>query len=86
LAKYSRQGVQTNLNLSEVSNLQIPVLDLEIQNKVSKKVQESCDLKEKSKRLLEIAKTIVEMAIETDEEKAINWSELELQKLNICIN
>jgi type I restriction enzyme M protein len=35
---------------------------------------------------LEIAKTIVEMAIETDEEIAINWGELELQKLDICIN
>jgi len=35
---------------------------------------------------LEIAKAIVEKAIEIDEETAINWGELELQKLDICIN
>jgi len=39
-----------------------------------------------SQSYLKIAKTIVEKAIETDEETAINWGELELQKLDICIN
>ena len=41
------------------------------------------ELRDKSKQLLEIAKTIVEKEIETDEETAINWGDEQLKTLNI---
>jgi type I restriction enzyme M protein len=83
VAKYARQGLQTNLNLNEVSNLEIPVLGWNSQEKISRKVQESVDIKRKSKQLLEIAKTGVERAIETDEATAIAWINEQLEALNI---
>ena len=83
VSKYSRQGVQTNLNLNEVSNLEIPILDWNIQEQISKKVQESFDLKLKYKQLLEIAKIGVEKAIETDEATATNWINQQLENLGI---
>ena len=47
---------------------------------------ESLDLKLKSKQLLEIAKTGVEKAIETDEATATNWINQQLAILGIDIN
>lgn len=38
ISKYARPGLQTNLNLNEVSNLKIPILDWHIQEQVSRKV------------------------------------------------
>ncbi len=64
IEKYSRQGVQTNLNLEEVSNLSIPILPMSIQDEISTKVKKSFALKAESKRLLEEAKLMVEQEIE----------------------
>ncbi len=75
ITKYSRQGLQTNLNLDEVGNLSIPILDYTIQTQIEEKVKESFKLKEESKELLELAKKAVEVAIEEGEEVAINLIE-----------
>ena len=64
IEKYSRQGLQTNLNLEEVSNLSIPILPMSIQEEISLKIQKSFVLKAESKRLLEQAKLMVEQEIE----------------------
>lgn len=69
--KYARQGLQTNLNLQEVSQLKIPVLSMDKQNEIADKIQESFALRKKSAELLELAKTAVEVAIEQGEEKAM---------------
>lgn len=73
VSKYSRQGVQTNLNLSEVSNLRIPIIDYSIQEKIASLVSESFTLKKQSEQLLEIAKRAVEIAIEENEEAAMHY-------------
>ena len=86
VSKYARQGLQTNLNLNEVSSLRIPVLDWRIQEEISQKTQESFDMKDKSKQLLEIAKTGVERAIEADEATAIAWINQQLEALKINLN
>jgi type I restriction enzyme M protein len=83
VSKYARQGLQTNLNLNEVSDLKIPILDYNLQEEISKKVQDSFDIKEKSKQLLEIAKIGVEKAIETDEETATAWINQQLESLGV---
>ena len=71
--KYSRQGVQTNLNLSEVGDLSIPIIDLATQTNISQLVQQSFSLKAQSEHLLNVAKRAVEMAIEQDEATAMQF-------------
>jgi restriction endonuclease S subunit len=75
--KYARQGLQTNLNLQEVSTLEIPILPTKTQSAISSKVQESFRLKKESERLLELAKRAVEVAIEKGEKKAFAFLERE---------
>lgn len=56
---------------SEIENVVIPILDKEVQIQITEKVQESFALRKESKRLLELAKTAVEVAIEQGEDKAM---------------
>lgn len=60
---------------SEISNVVIPVLPMEKQQEISQKVQESFRLRNESKRLLNVAKTAVEIAIAESEEEAIHYIE-----------
>lgn len=48
---------------------------MEKQQKISQKVQESFRLRNESKRLLNVAKTAVEIAITESEEEAIHYIE-----------
>jgi len=54
-----------------------------IQQKIRSKVEDSHQKREQSKQLLEIAKTGVERAIETDEEGAISWMNQQLEALGV---
>jgi restriction endonuclease S subunit len=67
VSKYARQGLQTNLNLTEVGELSIPVIDMSIQQKIAALIQNSFALKSQSEHLLAVAKRAVEIAIEQDE-------------------
>ena len=58
---------------SEISNVVIPILPMEKQQKISQKVQESFRLRNESKRLLNVAKTAVEIAIGESEEAALEY-------------
>ncbi len=58
---------------SEISNVVIPILPLEKQQEISQLVQESFKLRNESKRLLNIAKTAVEIAISESEETALKF-------------
>lgn len=58
---------------SEIENVIIPVLDMDIQKEIATKVQESFALRKQSKQLLEYAKQAVEMAIEQSEDMALKW-------------
>ncbi len=59
--------------LTEIEQVQIPILDIEIQKEISEKVQESFALRRQSEQLLENVKRAIEMAIEDGEEKALAW-------------
>ncbi|MBU2544952.1 restriction endonuclease subunit S [Patescibacteria group bacterium] len=63
-------GLQTNLSTKDILNLQIPILDQKIQEKIAKKIKDSHLAREKSKELLEKAKKAVEIYIEEDEKEA----------------
>lgn len=58
---------------SEISNVIIPILPMERQREISQKVQESFRLRNESKRLLNVAKTAVEIAISEGEETALKF-------------
>lgn len=63
---------------SDIEKVVIPVLDMDVQKEISEKVQESFKLRKESKRMLECAVKAVEMAIESDENTAIRWLEMQL--------
>ena len=56
---------------SGIENVSIPILPMSSQQKIAAKVRESFALRAESKRLLDLAKHAVEVAIEQGEEKAI---------------
>ena len=60
---------------SDIEKVLIPILDMSVQQEIASKVQESFRLRAKSKLLLDLAVQTVEMAIETNEEKALLWLE-----------
>ncbi len=57
----------------DILNLPIPLIDDETQTKISALVKESFSLKTESERLLDVAKRAVEIAIEQDENAALDW-------------
>lgn len=56
---------------SEIENVSIPILPMSSQQKISAKVRESFALRAESKRLLDLAKHAVEVAIERGEDSAM---------------
>lgn len=69
--------ILTAMNKDEFVNIPIPIVAENIQQQITDKVQKSFELRAESKRLLDLAKTAVEMAIEQGEQNA-----LELLKQN----
>ena len=59
--------------VSEIENVVVPVIDFDKQREIADLVEESFKLKKQSEHLLEVAKTAVEMAIETDEKTAMKF-------------
>jgi len=57
----------------QIKKLKIPILPLSTQQKIASLVQKSYEARKKAKELLEIAKRAVEIAIEEDEEKALDY-------------
>ncbi len=63
--------ILTAINKDEFSNIVIPIIDTSIQNQIEEKIKKSFELKEQSKKLLDLAKRSVEVAIEKNEDEAI---------------
>lgn len=57
---------------SEIQEVLIPILDINVQEQIEAKIKQSFILKEQSKQLLELAKRAVEVAIEESEQSAIS--------------
>mgnify|MGYP001134071068 CR=1 FL=1 len=67
----------------QVKRTAIPILPEEKQTQIQQKVTESFNLRKQSKHLLEYAKRAVEMAIEQDEETAMQWMKKETKEMQI---
>lgn len=73
LSRIGTGGVQTNISSNDIRKILIPKLCEDIQEKISNKIQESFKLKQESEHLLEVAKRAVEIAIEQNEDAAIEY-------------
>jgi type I restriction enzyme, S subunit len=58
---------------SEIEQVEIPIIDIQIQEKIASLVSESFTLKKQSEQLLETAKRAVEIAIEENEGVAMQF-------------
>ena len=74
--------ILTAINKGELKRLILPVIPLDIQAQIKQNIIDSYNLRKQSKHLLECAKRTVEIAIEQDEQVAIEWltSETQLQE------
>ena len=59
--------------VSEIENVVVPIIDYTKQKKIAELIEESFLLKKQSEHLLEVAKKAVEIAIEQNEETAMNY-------------
>ncbi|MBE9106560.1 restriction endonuclease subunit S, partial [Nostoc cf. edaphicum LEGE 07299] len=75
-----------SISQPDLANLLIPILPKPQQQNIVEKINSSFSLKLKSKQLLEIAKTGVERAIETDEATARAWINQQLEALGINLS
>ena len=67
--------ILTAINKAEFSEIVVPKIKAEKQVEIEQKVLESFNLRTRAKDLLEHAKRAVEIAIEQDEQAAIDWLE-----------
>ena len=67
--------ILTAINKKEFSKIAVPKIKEKKQTEIEQKVNESFNLHKRAKDLLEYAKRAVEIAIEQDEQAAINWLE-----------
>lgn len=73
--RMSRGSVQQRLNQETLRDLIVPYISEETQKEIDKKVVASFEQKEKSEKLMNDAKSAVEIAIEKNEADAIKWLE-----------
>ena len=59
----------------DILNFHVPLLEINIQNKIADLIQQSFTLRKESYELLDLAKKAVEIAIEQDEEEALKLIE-----------
>jgi len=81
LLKYNVGTQYPVIKDEDVLNLIIPIIDNKIQTQIEQKIKESFKLKEESKQLLEVAKRAVEIAIEQDEDTAMEY--IQINTINI---
>ena len=81
MLRNGRGSVQQRLNQETLKEIVFPILPFKKQLFIAEKVTESFNLRKQSKHLLECAKKAVEMAIETDEETAIQWLESQINSI-----
>jgi type I restriction enzyme M protein len=73
---------QIELYPKDIANFYIPLVNDEIQKTIAGKIKASFKLKAESKQLLDLAKLAVEMAIEQNEEAALEYINSQTKELN----
>jgi len=70
--------ILTAINKNEFLQIPLPVIKMDVQQKIAGIIGESFKQKQKSEQLLETAKHAVEMAIEEGEDRAMEWMDSQL--------
>lgn len=78
--------ILTAIGSDEFNKILIPKIEQKVQDEIKEKINKMYLFKSQSKSLLEIAKKAVEMAIESNEEKATKWIDQELEKLGVRLS
>ena len=65
--------ILTAISKNELAKIPLPLITEDVQEQIAQKVQQSFFLRNESKRLLNVAKTAVEIAISESEGKALNY-------------
>lgn len=73
IEKKKAQTGQPKISDSEIKSIYIPLLPFSTQQKIASLVQQSHEARKKAKKLLEIAKRSVEIAIEKNEDEALDY-------------
>jgi type I restriction enzyme M protein len=84
--KEQTQTAQPKISDKDIHGFILPSLKDVVIEKIETQYLKSQKAKSLSKRLLDIAKRGVEMAIEKSEKDAQNWIEAELKKLNVHLD
>lgn len=85
LKQYCSGTILTAINKNEFVNIPIPIVDSNKQKQIAELVKESFKLKKQSEHLLKVAKTAVEVAIEQNEAKAMQYiaEKTEIPAINV---
>lgn len=78
LERIGTGGVQTNISSGDISQIIIPALDMNTQQEIATLIQQSFTLKAQSEHLLDVAKRAVEIAIEQDEQTAMDYINVQM--------
>ena len=65
--------------VSEIENVIVPIIEYSKQQHIANLIEESFSLKKQSEHLLEVAKKAVEIAIEEDEQVAIDFINIQIK-------
>ena len=83
MLRNARGSVQQRLNQETLKEILLPIPEMEVQSKIKDTIIESFNLRKQSKYLLECAKRTVEIAIEQDEQTAIDYIENKTKEMEI---
>ena len=75
IMRYARGSVQQRMKQETLKNIKLPIINIAIQKDIEAKIDKSFELRAKSNELLEAARKAVEIAIEEDEETAMQYLE-----------
>lgn len=65
--------ILTAITKDELLDMPLPEIEIQVQIEIAKRVRESFALRNQSEHLINLAKSVVEYAIEKNEEKALKW-------------
>ncbi|MBQ7704199.1 MAG: N-6 DNA methylase [Selenomonadaceae bacterium] len=71
--RYTNGAIIQHWRISDIEKIPVPIIDAETQGKIAALVEKSFNLRAESERLLEVAKSAVEIAIESGEDVAIKF-------------
>jgi type I restriction enzyme S subunit len=77
--------ILTTISKKELEQIPLPLIEENVQSEIKSKINESFNLREESEKLLELAKTVVEKAIEENEKTAMHFIKDSIKKHELIV-